>query len=112
MLDQYRDNYLGYDITRLFPSGYYETYLGDHFVKADDIPGILGLIENHVRGLAEKNLVKERLKDYDLNHYGMFSDIMQCEIADRWANELGEMDQVEYPYWLIMQLIDEINKGR
>lgn len=111
-MDQYRDNYLGYNITRLKPSGYYETYLGNHFIKADSISAILSAIESHVRELAEYNRIKARLvSDYDLNHYAMFSDVIQCEIADRWANELGEIDQVEYPHWLIMELIDEINKG-
>jgi hypothetical protein len=35
-------NYKGFMITRLFPSGYYETYLGEGFgfVKADTLLGI------------------------------------------------------------------------
>lgn len=38
--------YLGHSITRLSPSGFFETYLGDRFVKADTLDGIKTAIES------------------------------------------------------------------
>lgn len=38
--------YKGHWITRTFPSGYYEAYIGGHFNKADTLQGIKTLIDH------------------------------------------------------------------
>lgn len=43
--------YKGYNIYRTFSSGFYETYLGDRFVKADTLQGIKALINQHLKTL-------------------------------------------------------------
>lgn len=46
-------NYKGYFINRLYPSGYYETYLGEGFgfVKADTLKGIKKEINDFINSL-------------------------------------------------------------
>ena len=45
----YARHYKGHFITRLFPSGYYEAYIGDHFIKADTLQGIKAEINDYLK---------------------------------------------------------------
>jgi hypothetical protein len=41
--------YKGFSIAILFPSGYYEIYLGDKFMKADTLQGAKNLINHFIK---------------------------------------------------------------
>lgn len=40
--------YRGHNIERLFPSGYWEAYVGGRFHKADTLSGIKAVIDEHL----------------------------------------------------------------
>lgn len=40
--------YHGFTIEKLFPSGYFETYIGGRFWKADSLPGIKSIIRENL----------------------------------------------------------------
>ncbi len=44
------NEYKGFPITRLFPSGFYEAYIGNRFIKADTLTGLKSYIDNHLKG--------------------------------------------------------------
>lgn len=39
----------GYHIECLFPSGYYEAYIGDRFLRADTLQGIKASINSYLK---------------------------------------------------------------
>ena len=48
---QNHKHYKGFFINRLFPSGYYETFLGEGFgfIRADTLQGIKAVINNYLK---------------------------------------------------------------